>query len=260
MSTPQTDKSGQIVKAASSNITTGQETLAALLQKLGPEIARALPRHITADRMARIALTALRTTKDLDKCTPASFIACIMSCAQLGLEPNTPLHQCVLIPRKNRTKGTLECTLIVEYQGQLDLSRRSGELGPVYAKAVRKGDEFRVQYGTKPLIHHIPSESPSREDQEITHVYAVAELRSGGTVFEVLSRSQVESRRARSAAATEGPWVTDYEAMALKTAIRALWKWLPKSAEMARAAAIEEAPESDPRCTSFEAALAWTQS
>jgi recombination protein RecT len=80
-------------------------SLADLLQQSKSQIALALPKHLTPDRMARLFLTALRTTPKLAQCTPDSFLASIMTLAQLGLEPNTPLGQAYLIPRKNNKRG-----------------------------------------------------------------------------------------------------------------------------------------------------------
>jgi recombination protein RecT len=50
----------------------------------------------------------------------------------------------------------------------------------------------------------------------------------------------VDQFRKRSKASSSGPWATDYDAMALKTAIRRLSTWLPLSVEMAGAAAADE--------------------
>ncbi len=239
-----TDSTGQIQKREPSKA----DSLAGLLQTMLPEIKRALPKHIDPDRMLRIATTALRQTPDLALCTPASFIGCVMQSAQLGLEPNTPLGLSYLIPRKNKKldAGQRECTLIIGYQGQNDLSRRSGMIGTIYAHAVREGDVFEYGLGTDAYIKHTPSDLADREERPITHAYAVAKGRGESrdeVQFTVLTRAQIEKRRARSAASEDGPWVTDFEAMCCKTASRALWKWLPKSAEMARAEAIEDAQE-----------------
>lgn len=234
-----TDKTGQIQKREP----TKGDNLAGLLSKMMPEIGRALPAHIKPDRMLRIATTALRQNPDLALCTPASFVGCVMQAATLGLEPNTPLGLAYLIPRKSNKldKGQRECTLIIGYQGQMDLSRRGG-VPVIYAYVVREGDHFRCTLGTDAKIEHVPSEAVDREDTPITHAYAVAKV-AGEPVFVVLTKPQVEKRRARSGAADDGPWVTDYEAMCCKTAIRALWKFLPKSAEMARAEVVEDAQE-----------------
>jgi recombination protein RecT len=230
--TIKTTPNGQIVQRKPADA-----SLATLLTKLGPEIARALPKHVTADRMSRIALTALRTNQHLADCTPGSFLGAVLSAAQLGLEPNTPLGHCYLIPYKR------ECTLQIGYQGMLDLARRSGLVRAIYAYAVREGDDFSYELGLDPTLKHVPSKDTDREKRPISHVYAVAKLRDGDPVFTVLTRGQVEDLRRRSRASGSGPWVTDWEQMALKTAIRRLYKWLPKSAEMAQASAIDEAPE-----------------
>lgn len=244
MAGPQTDSTGQIVKPQNG---AGSE-LIALLQRMGGEISRALPRHMTPDRMGRIVLTALRTTKDLALCTRESFAGCVMQASQLGLEPNTPLGHLYLIPRRNKNlpPNQRECTMVIGYQGFIELARRSGLVSSLYAYAVRQGDEFDYQLGLNPNIHHRPAEDAERENRPITHVYAVAAMRdSTERVFVVLTKPQIEARRARSDAARSNysPWTTDYEAMALKSAVRALWKWLPKSTEIARAESIDAAAE-----------------
>ena len=240
MSGPKTDSTGQIVPQNGKGDGQG---LHLLLRTLGPEMARALPRHLTPERMARVCLTALRTTPKLIECTPQSFAACLMTLAQLGLEPNTPLGQAYLIPRNSRKKNCVECTTIIGYQGYLDLARRSGLVTSTYAHVVRDGDSFRFTLGLEPTIEHVPSAAADREERRITHVYGVARLRDGDPVFVVLSIAQVEARRRRSSSREDGPWVTDYEAMVLKTAIRALWRWMPKSAEMVRADDVERVAE-----------------
>ena len=68
-----TDSTGQIVKAKPE---TASDRLMSLIDRMRPEMARALPRHVTPDRMARIVLTAVRTNPNLAECTPASFLAC----------------------------------------------------------------------------------------------------------------------------------------------------------------------------------------
>lgn len=216
-------------------------SLAELLMGQKDQIALAIPKHMTADRMLRISMTALRTTPKLAECTPASFLSCVMSAAQLGLEVNTPLGHAYLIPRKN--KGVMECTLLVGYQGMIDLARRSGQLRRIHAYVVREGDHFAWTLGLDPDIQHRPGSG--NESKPITHAYAVARLQSGDDVFAVLTRGELEKRRKRGASGSgiKTPWDTDYDAMALKSAVRALWAFLPKSSEMAMAVSLEEAHE-----------------
>jgi recombination protein RecT len=244
MTAPQTKPTGEIVPQTKPR--SPADDMALLIQKMTPELARALPKHLTGDRMARIVLTAIRVNPQLAQCTQASFLGCVLSCAMLGLEPNTPLGLAYLIPRKNnKNGGRLECSLQLGYQGMLDLAGRAG--ATVYAYAVRKGDDFRYQLGSDPQIWHVPSEAPDREKQPITHAYSVAVAPDGRKNFTVLTLAQIEERRQRSPAANEGPWMTDFEAMCLKTAVRAHFKWMPKQTEkaaiLAQGVAIDEAPE-----------------
>lgn len=232
MAQPSTDKSGKIVKAED-----GRDAIEKLFVRLEPAIAAAVPKVITPERMARIAMTALRTNDKLARCTPLSLMGAILSAAQLGLEPNTPMGQAYLIPYKG------EATLQIGYQGMIDLMRRSGSVVAVYAYCVYDCDKFSFELGLRPNVVHVPSDDANRESHRVTHVYAVARLKDAEPVFVVMSRAQVEARRKRSHAGGSGPWVTDWEAMARKTAVRELYKWCPRSTEMAAAATVDEAAE-----------------
>lgn len=241
MPSPKTTGNGQIVPRNQNS-----NSLPELLKKMTPEIAKALPKHVTPDRMSRIALTALRTNPKLAECTPGSFLGCVLSAAQLGLEPNTPMGHCYLIPYGR------DCTLQLGYQGMLELTRRSGMVRAIYAYAVREGDEFSYELGLEPTIKHRASNAEDREERPITHVYAVAKLKDGDPVFTVMTKAQVDAIRKRSRSGNSGPWATDYEQMSLKTAIRRLYKWLPKSAELATAVQLDEAGEIGEQAQSWD--------
>lgn len=218
----------------------GPPDLADMIQKMVPQMERAVPSHLSADKMARICLTALRVTPKLQQCSPQSFLGAMMSAATLGLEVNTPLGHAYLVPYKT------ECTLIIGYRGMMELARRSGVVRSIRAVVVREGDTFEVVEGLHPSLEHRPSTDPGRSDKAITHVYAVAALADGDPVFIWMSKAEVDKRRKRSRASGSGPWVTDFEAMAKKTAIRALFPWLPQSTEvasLAAAVALDEAGE-----------------
>lgn len=86
---------------------TGAKTMKDYVQQMEGEIAKALPSVITPERFLRITLSALSNNPQLAQCTPKSFLGAMMTAAQLGVEPNTPLGQAYLIPYRNH--GTLEC-------------------------------------------------------------------------------------------------------------------------------------------------------
>ena len=240
---PQTSNNGQIQRSQPKP----EAGLAKLLQQLGPEMSRALPKHLNADRMARVALTALRTTKNLAQVTPASFAACIMTLAQIGLEPCTPLGHAYLIPRMMKGpdgRKAMTCTLIIGYQGLIELARRSGQVLAIWATPVYDADRFVVKYGLAPTVEHEPNFDSDRSPQKLRYVYAAARLKdTAEPVFVVLTRAEIEAARKRGASGqgVTTPWDTDYEPMALKTAVRRLYRWLPKSIEVASALAVDEA-------------------
>jgi hypothetical protein len=61
--------------------------------------------------------------------------------------------------------------------------------------------------------------------------------------FDVMSRAEIDAIRKRSKSADDGPWVTDYAAMAIKTVVRRLFKFLPVSIEMQSAVSLDEMAE-----------------
>ena len=181
------------------------------------QLALAVPKHLSADRMARIAATELRKTPALLNTTPASFLGAVMQSAQLAL------GQAYLVPYGN------QCQLILGYRGMIDLARRSGQVLSLSAFAVHEGDDFNYQLGLHPDIHHVPSCEADRVKKPITFVYAVANLKGGGYQFEVMSRAEVEAVKAK--AKSKNIWNSYFEQMALKTVIRRLFKYLPVSIE-----------------------------
>ena len=222
-----------------------QDPAVALVEKLKPQLALALPRHMTADRMARIVLTDMRRVPKLMECTPQSLAGAIMASAQLGLEPGNGLGHAYLLPFDKRAKVggqwqtvATECQLIIGYRGMIDLARRSGQIVSLSARIVHERDHFTYRYGLDETIEHVPhaGEHPGA----MTFVYAVAKLKDGGVQFEVMSRAEVEAIRAKSKAGSSGPWVDHFEEMAKKTAIRRLFKYLPVSVEMSRAVTMDE--------------------
>lgn len=188
------------------------------------QVAKALPRHLTPDRFLRIAVTALLKTPKLADCTPASVMQCLLTCSQMGIEPDG--RRAHLIPYKDA------CTLIIDYKGLVELAMRSGEISNLHADVVCEKDEFDFNLGeiTK---HRVDYRKPRGD---VFAVYALARFKDGSVKAEVMTREDVEAIRKRSRAGTSGPWVTDWNEMAKKTVFRRLAKWLPLASEQFRAA------------------------
>lgn len=194
-----------------------------LLEKSKGQFAAALPKVIDPARFMRIALTECQRTPKLLDCTQVSLIGSLMEAAQLGLEPGL-LGYAYLVPYKGK------CQLIPGYRGLVDLARRSGQIKSIHAEVVYQNDDFDFGYGDEPFIHHKPTKEENTGP--VIAVYAVARFKDDGIQRVVLWKREIDAIRARSASANEGPWVTDYNEMAKKSALRRLCKLLPMTAEM----------------------------
>lgn len=223
-------------------IAPAQRTLKDLLAKATPSLQAVMPRHLSAEKLIKVALLATSRTPLLLECTPSSILQSVMQAAQLGLEVNSPLGSAYLVPYRN--KGVYECQLIPGYRGLVDLARRSGGILSVDARVVYDGDHLEVDYGTTPRIVHRPKLSGHRDTKNIIAVYATALMPDDVRQFEVMTKDEVDAVRARSKAAASGPWVTDYAEMSRKTVVKRLAKYLPLSAELAAAIELDNRYES----------------
>jgi recombination protein RecT len=212
--------------------------VASLLEKMKGQMSRALPKHMTPDRMARVAITSVQRTPKLLQCTEKSLAGAIMQASQLGLEPDGVLGHAYLIPYGK------QCNFLIGYKGLIALARRSGEIQSIHAVAVYKDDLFHYERGLDEKLVHKPSREPSNHAaKDVVAAYAVARLKDGAVQWEVMERWAVDTIRDRSQAGKSGPWVTDYAEMAKKTVLRRLCKTLPLSVETERGIAAEELGE-----------------
>ncbi|KGG81079.1 recombinase RecT [Caloranaerobacter azorensis H53214] len=214
------------------------KTIAQWIEAMKPEIEKALPKHISVDRIARIALSASRVNPTLAECTPISFMASLMQASQLGLEVNTPLGQAYIIPYKN--KGKLEAQFQLGYKGLVDLAYRSGQFKSIYAHVVYENDEFEFEYGLEQKLIHKPAKS--NRGNPIWY-YAVYHLKNGGYGFEVMSVEDIKEhakRYSQSFNSKYSPWQNNFDEMAKKTVLKRVLKYAPLSVEFMREVAQDE--------------------
>ena len=191
--------------------------------------------HMKPERMMRLMANAMRTTPQLGDCDPLSLLGSMMTCASLGLEPNTPLGHAYLIPFKNKRKGITEVQLVLGYKGMIDLARRSGHIVNIHGDVVYEGDEFSFEYGSDQHLRHQPK---SKRETPI-YAYCHAKL-TDGEAFVVLPWDEVMAIRDASQGyktaikygKKDSPWIAHQHEMAAKTAVRSLFKYLPISIEL----------------------------
>lgn len=222
-----------------------KKQIAHLLEARKGEIAKMLPRHLSPDRLLKVAQIAATTTPALLECEIPSLVSAIGQCAQMGLEPNTVLGHAYLVPfntkRKDATgkeRWVKSVQVIVGYKGLIDLARRSGQIVSIAAHEVCENDQFELVYGLEEKLEHKPSLS---DRGAITGFYAVAKLQGGGYAFEFMSKHEVDQiMAATQSKGNYGPWRDHYTEMGRKTVIRRLSKYLPLSIEFQSATALDE--------------------
>lgn len=207
------------------------------LDKFKPQLALALPKHLTADRMARLALTAFSTTPKLQECDPKSIAASIMTAGQLGLEPGVN-GQGYLIPY-GRT-----CTFVPGWKGLVDLVARSGR-GTVYTGVIFKDQQYTFVDGARrDLIIHNETNLDAPED--ITHAFAIGWVKDAAMpIIELWTVEKIKKHRDKyNKVGTKHYSYRDWEMYSRKIPLLQVLKYMPASIEVANAMAISHASES----------------
>ena len=210
----------------------------ALLKSQWNKIAEVLPQNMNSERFFQLAVSAYNSEPKLAQCSTISVLSCVMKCAALGLEPSAVdgLGRAYILPFRNKKTRNFEATFMLGYKGMLQLARNSGEIKSISARAVYEGDEFRYAYGLNEELEHVPM----HKSNKLIYAYCVAHFKDGGHYFVVLSREEIEKARQSSQAGNSGPWATHYDMMAMKTAIRRAFPYLPVSTQAQEAAASDE--------------------
>ncbi len=216
----------------SQQIAKTRDTLNKYLTKNLSQIANALPKHLTPERMARIALTEFSKNKALQECTPESIFGSIVIAAQLGLEPGI-MGAGYLVPYKGI------CTFIPGWQGYVDLVSRAGR-ATVWTGAVFDGDEFDWQLGDQPFCRHKPSGDEQTIDK-LTHVYAIGKVIGSETpIIDVWSIKKVIAHRDKNNKVGRSHYSFNHlEMYARKCPLMQVLKYMPKSVELVRAQEVD---------------------
>lgn len=232
--------------------------VSSLLAKQADAIKAALPAVMTPERFSRIALTAVSGNPKLQEAvvkSPMTFLGALMTAAQLGLEPNTPLGQAYLIPYNISKKvngqwvKTPSCNFQIGYRGLIELAYRSGEVTNIYAKTVYANDKFEYELGLDPKLVHIPAKS-NRGDP--VYYYAVFQTKGGAKGFDCWSYDDALEHAKRFSKAYDkdsntfsGPWGTDFSAMARKSVLISALKYAPMKTDFVRAIVNDTAVRSE---------------
>ena len=199
------------------------EALQKLFAAKRPNLEDILPDPKRVVSLTKAIVTQASRVPRLLECTTESLYTAAIQCASLNLEPG-PFDHVYLIPRRNNVNrdGAPECNVDIGYKGYLELAER-------HAGVLKRPEGFLVYqeepFDYDPVMGEVKykwlGDEVDRSDAKIRYGFVVMRLRDcpDYPVFHVMTRTQIEKRRARSEA-KKGPWETDYPEMALKTVIR----------------------------------------
>jgi len=179
------------------------------------KIQTALPKHIRADHMIRVIMNTLRKSPKLMDCSVESLWEALIEASTYGFEVGGPVAQAYIVPYGK------EATLVPGYRGLIDLTRRSGEVTNVACDVVKAGDTF--EYSDDPLAPMLTHKHKAPLDAPATHAWAGYLLKTGGRVYCVMTKAEIEAHRNKHSPSwnkKDGPWNKHPDAMWLKTVLK----------------------------------------
>ena len=220
----------------------GTKTINDLIFSYANEFSKVLPKHITPERICRVALTNYKLNPKLAECTSTSLIAALFQSAQLGLEPGVS-GQAYLIPYFNSKTRKMEVQFQIGYKGLVELFYRGSNASTISVEKVCKNDTFDYELGSEGFIKHKP---PLTNRGEVIAYYAIATFKNGDKIFKIMSKEEcLEHGKTHSkmfdkkTQSFTGVWATETDAMCMKTVLIQLMKVVPKSIEIQQALAYD---------------------
>lgn len=229
--------------------------LAGQLEQRAGEFKKALPSHISPEKLQRTIVTAATNNPDLLSADRQSLIVSAMKAAQDGLLPDG--REAALVVFNTREKGAdgqwysrKLCQYMPMVYGLRKKILQSGEVstmtvGVVYRTEYESG-AFYYEEGTNSTLRHKPMLEMSMEqiaDSEIVAFYSMVRMKDGSLSYDVMMRAKVDRIRELSQTGAtkdkkgqprtpKGPWVDHYAEMGMKTVMRHHSKTLPMSGDI----------------------------
>ncbi|MCG7610375.1 recombinase RecT [Mycobacterium sp. CnD-18-1] len=223
---------------------------AQLLKVLTPELARAVPKGMDADRIARLVTTEVRKSRNakaagiakqsLEDCTQESFAGALLTASALGLEPGVN-GECYLVPYRDNRRRVVECQLIIGYQGIVKLFWQHPRAARVDAQWVGENDEFRYTMGLNPTLEHVKAKGDRGKP---VYYYAVVEVTGAQPLWDVFTADEIKELR-RGKVGSSGDIKDPQHWMERKTALKQVLKLAPKTTRLDAAIRSDDRPGTD---------------
>jgi recombination protein RecT len=198
------------------------------------------------------AANAINSDANLQECTDASKLSCLMQISQWGLMPGKSMGHIFLVPFKNgdltkaAKRDVYEATIIVGYKGYSNLAYRSGLVLCIQSRVVYEKDIFKYALGSSAFVEHVPSEEKNRGKRR--GVYLIIDFKNGSKFIDFMTAEEIAPVKAFALKSKKGfsPWQGDFEdEMWRKCPLRRDAKYLPLGEIFEQAVAYESERETE---------------
>lgn len=224
---------------SSTQITTQQQNMSLSELMHSPAVVGKLNEVWNNPQMANSFMSSVISVANgnpqLRKAEPMSIIGAAMVAATMQLQVIPTLGQCYIIPYGSKAQFQ------VGYLGLLQLCQRSGQFKKILAAPVHEGeyisgDEFDEDY---------VFDRKQRKSDKVIGYMAKFELLNGFTKVAYWDIDKVKAHATKFSQAFRSgfnsPWKSDFDAMAMKTVMKSILKYAPKSIEMQNAVTFDQA-------------------
>lgn len=197
-------------------------------QPMQDQLKASLPDDIPPDRFTAVTITAVSNNPDLINADRQSLYNAIVRAAQDGLLPDGREGAIVIFNTNVGARDQPQWIKKAQWMPMIGgIRKRLAQCGiTLDAQVIHENDEFTYEFGDDSRIVHKPPKL-GKPRGEMIGAYAIAKLKDGNVVREVMDRAQIEAVREQSRGKDSLMWTKFSSEAYRKTVARRAAKVIP---------------------------------